>query len=72
VTLVILYPFSVRYVCKLDSWAHILWAFGFGLKIGCDNTPTLDFGTILKDRHRLPDQPIAQQGIHTRGYSEAK
>jgi hypothetical protein len=24
VTLVILYPFSVRYVCKLDSWAHIL------------------------------------------------
>jgi hypothetical protein len=24
VTLVILYPSSVRYVCKLDSWAHIL------------------------------------------------
>jgi hypothetical protein len=24
VTLVILYPFSIRYVCKLDSWAHIL------------------------------------------------
>jgi hypothetical protein len=23
-TLVILYPFSVRYVWKLDSWAHIL------------------------------------------------
>jgi hypothetical protein len=23
-TLVILYPFSVRYVCKLDSRAHIL------------------------------------------------
>jgi hypothetical protein len=28
--------------------------------------------TALKDRLRLPDQPIAQQGIHTRGYSEAK
>jgi hypothetical protein len=27
---------------------------------------TLDFGTVLKDRLRLPDQPIAQQGIHTR------
>jgi hypothetical protein len=35
--LAILYPFSVRYVCKLDSWAHILWAFGFGLKTGLDN-----------------------------------
>jgi hypothetical protein len=34
VTLVILYPFSVWYVCKLDSWAHILRAFGFGLKTG--------------------------------------
>jgi hypothetical protein len=28
---------------------------------------TLDFGTILNDRLRLPDRPIAQQGIHTRG-----
>jgi hypothetical protein len=36
------------------------------------NTRTLDFGTVLKDRLRLPDQPIAQQGIHTRGYSEAR
>jgi hypothetical protein len=32
---------------------------------------TLDFGTALKDRLRPPDRPIAQQGIHTRGYSEA-
>jgi hypothetical protein len=36
------------------------------------HTRTLDFGTILKDRLRPPDQPIAQQGIHTRGYSEAR
>jgi hypothetical protein len=34
VKFVILYPFSVRYVCKLDSWAHILWAFGLPLKPG--------------------------------------
>jgi hypothetical protein len=27
---------------------------------------TLDFETVLKDRLRLPDRPIAQQGIHTR------
>jgi hypothetical protein len=33
---------------------------------------TLDFGTVLKDGLRPPDQPIAQQGIHTRGYSEAR
>jgi hypothetical protein len=33
---------------------------------------TLDFGTVLKDRLRSLDQPIAQQGIHTRGYSEAR
>jgi hypothetical protein len=33
---------------------------------------TLDFGTVLKDRLKPPDQPIAQQGIHTRGYSEAR
>jgi hypothetical protein len=32
---------------------------------------TLDFGAVLKDRLRPPDRPIAQQGIHTRGYSEA-
>jgi hypothetical protein len=25
---------SVRYVWKLDSWAHILWAFGLALKLG--------------------------------------
>jgi hypothetical protein len=37
VTLFILCPFSVRYVCKLDFWAHILWAFGFALKTGRDN-----------------------------------
>jgi hypothetical protein len=36
------------------------------------HTHTLDFGTVLKDRLRLPDQPIAQQGIHTRGYSGAR
>jgi hypothetical protein len=33
---------------------------------------TLDFGTVLKDRRRPPDQLIAQQGIHTWGYIEAK
>jgi hypothetical protein len=33
---------------------------------------TLYFGTILKDRLRPLNQPIAQQGIHTRGYSEAR
>jgi hypothetical protein len=36
------------------------------------HTRTLDFGTVWKDRLRPPDQPIAQQGIHTRGYSEAR
>jgi hypothetical protein len=36
------------------------------------HTRILDFGTVLKDRLRLPDQPIAQQGIRTRGYSEAR
>jgi hypothetical protein len=35
------------------------------------HTRTLDFGTTLKDRLRPPDQPIAQQGIHPRDYSEA-
>jgi hypothetical protein len=34
VTFIILYPFSVRYVCKLDSWAHILWSFSLTLKPG--------------------------------------
>jgi hypothetical protein len=34
VTLVILYSFSVWYVCKLDSYAHILWAFSLTLKLG--------------------------------------
>jgi hypothetical protein len=37
VTLVILYLFSIRYVWKLDSWVHILWSFGFGLKTRCDS-----------------------------------
>jgi hypothetical protein len=32
------------------------------------HTRTLDFGTALKDRLKPPDRPIAQQGIHTRGY----
>jgi hypothetical protein len=36
------------------------------------HTHTLDFGAILKDRLRPPDQPITQQGIHTRGYNEAR
>jgi hypothetical protein len=36
------------------------------------HTRTLDFGKVLKDRLRPLDQPIAQQGIHTRGYSEAR
>jgi ribonuclease HI len=35
-----MYPFSVWYVCKLDSWAHILRAFGFGLKVRCDISPS--------------------------------
>jgi hypothetical protein len=35
-TLVILYPFSVRYVCKLHSWAHILWVLDFAIKTGYD------------------------------------
>jgi hypothetical protein len=34
--LVILSLFSIRYVCKLDCWAHRLLAFDFGLKTGCD------------------------------------
>jgi hypothetical protein len=29
-----MYPFSILYVCKLDCWARILWAFGFALKPG--------------------------------------
>jgi hypothetical protein len=37
-TLVILYPFSIRYVCKLESWAHILRAFGLALKPGVTDT----------------------------------
>jgi hypothetical protein len=32
----------------------------------------LDSETILKDKLRQPDQPIAKQGIHTRGYSEVR
>jgi hypothetical protein len=36
VTLVVLYPFSVRYVCKLDSWAHILWVLDFDIKTRYD------------------------------------
>jgi hypothetical protein len=36
------------------------------------HTHTLDFGTISKDRLGPPDRPIAQQGIHTTGYSEVK
>jgi hypothetical protein len=31
-TLIILYLFSIRYVQKLDSWAHILCTFGLALK----------------------------------------
>jgi hypothetical protein len=38
---------SVWYVCKLDSWAHILWAFGFDLKTGCDNFNIVLVNTIL-------------------------
>jgi hypothetical protein len=38
VTLVNLYPFSVRYVCKFDSWAHILRAFDLALKTGVTET----------------------------------
>jgi hypothetical protein len=36
------------------------------------HTHTLDFGTVLKDRLRPPNQPIAQQGIHTWGYCEVR
>jgi hypothetical protein len=28
-----MYPFSVQYVRKLDSWAHILMSIQFGLKL---------------------------------------
>jgi hypothetical protein len=35
-------------------------------------THTLDFGTVMKDGLQPPDQSIAQEGIHTRGYSEAR
>jgi hypothetical protein len=34
------------------------------------HTRILDFGTVLKDRLMSLDQPIAQQGIHTRGYKK--
>jgi hypothetical protein len=34
VTLVNLCPIFVWYVCKLDSWAHILWAFDLTIKLG--------------------------------------
>jgi hypothetical protein len=30
------------------------------------HTCTLNFGTVLKDKLRPPDRPIAQQGIHIR------
>jgi hypothetical protein len=36
------------------------------------HTRTIDFGTILKDRVRPPDRATAQQGIHTRCYSEVR
>jgi hypothetical protein len=36
------------------------------------HTRTLDFGIVLKDRLRPLDQPVAQQGIHTWGNSEAR
>jgi hypothetical protein len=36
------------------------------------HTCTVDVGTVLKDRLRLPEQSYRQQGIHTRGYSEAR
>jgi hypothetical protein len=36
------------------------------------HTCTLDFLTVLKDRLRPPERPIAQQGIYTRGYSEVR
>jgi hypothetical protein len=39
VTLVILYLFFVRYVCKLDPWAHILLVLGLDLKTGYDRFP---------------------------------
>jgi hypothetical protein len=45
-TLIILYPFSIRYVCKLDSCTHILWAFGLALKPGV-TLPELHNGKVV-------------------------
>jgi hypothetical protein len=33
-TLIIIYIFSVQYVCKLDFWTHILWALDLALEAG--------------------------------------
>jgi hypothetical protein len=57
VTLVILYPFSIRYVSKLDSWAHKIWAFGFSLKPGVI-TDKKDQGWPLLDRGSAPWRPM--------------
>jgi hypothetical protein len=35
----------------------------------CIHIPDI-FGTVLKDRLKPPDRPIAQQGIHRSGYSK--
>jgi hypothetical protein len=53
VTLVILYPFFVWYVCKYDSCAHILCAFGLTLKPGV--TATLHVKDA-KDRASLAER----------------
>jgi hypothetical protein len=39
---------------------------------GVTHIRTLDFRIVLKYRLRPPDRPKTQQGIHTRGYSEAR
>jgi hypothetical protein len=42
--MVILYPFSIQYVWKLDSWTHILQAFGLAVKPSVMNL--LDHGVV--------------------------
>jgi hypothetical protein len=49
VTLVIEYPFSVWYVCKINFWAHIQSAFGLALKLGVIvSMETLFYAHILR------------------------
>jgi hypothetical protein len=68
VTLVILYPFSVWYVCKLVSWAHILWAFSLALKLGVTSVferikwPRQDRNHAKNHSHDTLQCPSAMEG----------